>query len=157
MQSKSLASFSKKISLGDFLLLGNGEDRNEGRSKDKLLENAFEALLGAIYLDARGDKIGIVAKFLLPLVIGELSGDSADIPRDYKTELQQLVQQLSQWDVLSYETIGESGPDHDKTFEVAAKLNSNILGKGTGKTKREAEQNAAREALKLFLGEDATK
>jgi len=154
VQSKSLAGFSKKISLGDFLLLGHGENKNEGRSKDKLLENAFEALLGAIYLDAPpGDKTETVAKFLLPLVKEELSGENADIPYDYKTELQQLVQKQSQWDVLSYETVGESGPDHDKTFEVAAKLNSNILGRGIGKTKREAEQNAAREALELFLGE----
>ena len=86
----------------------------------------------------------------MPLVKEELVrlGTRA-VLSDYKTELQQLIQQ-AEGDFLEYETVGESGPDHQKTFEVVAKLNSNVIGKGKGRTKREAEQNAAKEALELF-------
>ena len=86
----------------------------------------------------------------MPLVKEELLrlGTRA-VSSDYKTELQQLIQQ-AEGDFLEYETTGESGPDHQKIFEVVAKLNSNVIGKGKGRTKREAEQNAAKEALELF-------
>ena len=89
-------------------------------------------------------------KFLMPFVISEIEKiDSTGLHRDYKTELQQLIQQ-AEGDYLEYVTVGETGPDHMKTFTVEAKLNSNVIGKGVGKTKREAEQNAARGALELF-------
>jgi len=153
VQSSALASYARSIHLGDFLYLGVGEEKNNGRSRQSNLENAFEALLAAIYLDAGEDGKNTVREFLLPFIKEEIKRVSdTGVHRDYKTELQQLIQQ-AEGDFLEYVTVGESGPDHNKTFEVEARLNSNVIGKGKGKTKREAEQNAAKGALELF-GED---
>ena len=130
------------------MFLGKGEEEN-GRTNPKILENAFEALLAAIYLDS-DHSVETVSKFLMPLISEEIDVASKnEISFDYKTALQQFVQ-ASGKDRLQYICVGESGPDHNKTFEVEAKLNSNVIGKGIGKTKREAEQHAAKEALELF-------
>jgi ribonuclease-3 len=146
--SRSLASLANKISLGSFLYLGKGEEEN-GRTNPKILENAFEALLASIYLDTNYC-LDTVSSFLMPLITDEINEASKnDISFDYKTALQQFVQ-ASGKERLQYICIGESGPDHNKTFEVEAKLNSNVIGVGTGKTKREAEQHAAKKALELF-------
>jgi ribonuclease-3 len=127
-----------------------GEEKNDGRERQSNLENAFEALLAAIYLDAGDEGKAAVKKFLLPFIKDEIKRVSdTGLHRDYKTELQQLIQQ-AEGDFLEYVTVGESGPDHKKTFSVEARLNSNVIGKGVGKTKREAEQNAAKKALELF-------
>lgn len=149
VQSGALASYARALSLGDYLFLGHGEEKNNGRERQSTLENAFEALVAAIYLDAAENGFEEAKKFLLPIIKKQL-GDDFDIRRiDAKTELQQLIQQ-AEGDFLEYEVVGESGPDHNKTFEVVAKLNSNIIGRGKGRSKREAEQAAAKEALKLF-------
>ena len=146
---RSLSSFAKKIGLGDYMYLGNGEEKNGGRTNDKILENAFEALLAAIYLDSGNDK-ATVAAFLMPLVKESLTALlRVGHGKDYKTALQQFVQQ-TEGDFLEYVVVGESGPDHMKVFEVEAKLNSNVIGKGSGRSKREAEQAAAMQALSLF-------
>ena len=146
--SRSLASLADSINLGSYLLLGKGEE-GTGRTNPKILENAFEALLAAIYLDS-GHSKEQVAKFLLPIIEGEIVAASKDeMAYDYKTSLQQFVQSIGT-DRLQYACVGESGPDHNKTFEVEVRLNSNVSGKGIGKTKRMAEQNAAKEALMLF-------
>lgn len=146
--SRSLASLANSIELGSYLLLGKGEEET-GRTNPKILENAFEALLAAIYLDSNRSKEQ-VAKFLLPVIEGEISAASKDeLAYDYKTSLQQFIQSIGT-DRLQYVCVGESGPDHNKTFDVEVRLNSNVIGKGTGKTKRMAEQNAAKEALSLF-------
>ncbi|MBQ7224999.1 MAG: ribonuclease III [Clostridia bacterium] len=146
--SRSLASLANEINLGAYLYLGKGEEET-GRSNPKILENAFEALLAAIYLDSNHSK-KTVADFLLPLIEKEIVFASQDeMAYDYKTSLQQFIQAIGK-DKLSYICVNEYGPDHAKTFEVEARLNSNVIGKGTGKTKREAEQNAAKEALILF-------
>ena len=147
---RTLADLARGIALGDYLLLGNGEEKNGGRANDKILENAFEALLAAIYLDAGAEGKNVVSRFLLPRVkekTKEIGHGS-----DFKTALQQFVQQ-TEGDFLEYVVVGESGPDHNKTYTVEAKLNSNIIGRGTGRTKKEAEQQAAKEGLALF-GED---
>lgn len=150
VQSGALASYARRIQLGDFLYLGVGEEKNDGRERQSNLENAFEALLAAIYLDAGAEGKVSVKRFLLPFIKDEIKRVSdTGLHRDYKTELQQLIQQ-AEGDFLEYVTVGESGPDHKKTFSVEARLNSNIIGKGSGKTKREAEQNAAKKALELF-------
>ena len=150
VQSSALASYAKAIALGDFLYLGVGEEKNDGRGRQSNLENAFEALLAAIYLDAGENGKETVEKFLLPFIVSEIKKvNSTGVHRDYKTDLQQLIQQ-AEGDYLEYITVDEQGPDHRKTFFVEARLNSNVIGKGTGKTKREAEQNAARDALELF-------
>lgn len=150
VQSSALASYAKAIALGEFLYLGVGEEKNDGRGRQSNLENAFEALLAAIYLDAGENGKETVEKFLLPFIVSEIKKvNSTGVHRDYKTDLQQLIQQ-AEGDYLEYITVDEQGPDHRKTFFVEARLNSNVIGKGTGKTKREAEQNAARDALELF-------
>lgn len=146
---KALAKYAAKISLGEYLLLGHGEDKNDGRHRPSITADAFEALLGAFYLDS-GYDCDKIEKFLLPFVKEEIadSGEDASF-MDYKTALQQIVQQAN-GEKLRYVLVGESGPDHDKSFQVEARLNSNVIGHGTGNTKRAAEQNAAKEALELF-------
>ncbi len=153
----ALASYAEKIGLGEFLYLGHGEDRGNGRHRKSIISDAYEALLAAIYIDDEtrgGDGKGAVAGFLLPYVKDELShiGKSTDY-FDYKTLLQQVIQQ-AEGERLEYIVTGESGPDHDKTFVVEARLNSNVIGHGKGRSKRAAEQDAAKEALELF-GVDA--
>ena len=144
---RTLSSLARGIGLGEYLLLGNGEEKNGGRENDKTLENAFEALLAAIYLDAGENGKAEVSKFLMPRIkekVKEIGHGS-----DFKTALQQFVQQ-TEGDFLEYVVVDESGPDHNKTYTVEAKLNSNVIGRGTGKTKKEAEQHAAKEGLALF-------
>ena len=150
VQSATLAGYARLIGLGDHLYLGHGEEKNDGRNRQSTLENAFEALLAAIYIDAAERGKETVKRFLLPLIKNEIKSlDSRGNHTDFKTELQQLIQQ-AEGDVLEYITIREYGPDHEKTFEVEARMNSNVIGYGKGRSKREAEQNAAMEALKLF-------
>ena len=146
--SRSLASLANRIDLGSFLFLGKGEEEC-GRTNPKILENAFEALLAAIYLDSNHSK-KCVAEFLLPIIEQEIDiASNDDVSQDFKTALQQFIQAMGK-DRLQYVCVNESGPDHAKVFEVEVRLNSNVIGKGRGKTKREAEQNAAKEALALF-------
>lgn len=147
---KALSKYAFEIGLGEYMYLGNGEEKNDGRNRRSIVADAFEALLAAIYLDSDNDK-ATVAKFLLPFIkaeINEISVQGRNIT-DYKTSLQQFVQQ-TEGDFLEYIVVGEIGPDHMKTFEVEARLNSNVIGKGQGRSKREAEQNAAKQALELF-------
>ena len=144
--TRSLSSFANKIQLGNYLYLGKGEEAS-GRTNVKILENAFEALLASIYIDSNSKET--VSKFLIPIIEGELSSSGSDLNHDYKTTLQQFIQSLGN-DRIQYVCVNEEGPDHDKTFEVEVKINSNVVGKGRGKTKREAEQYAAKEALALF-------
>ncbi len=144
---RTLSDLARQIGLGSYLLLGNGEEKNGGRENDKILENAFEALLAAMYLDAAANGKKVVSDFLMPRVkekVKEIGHGS-----DFKTALQQFVQQ-TEGDFLEYVVVGESGPDHNKVYTVEAKLNSNIIGRGSGRTKKEAEQNAAKEGLALF-------
>ncbi|MBQ9099102.1 MAG: ribonuclease III [Clostridia bacterium] len=146
---RALADYATQIGLGEFLLLGKGEAK-DGREKPKLLEDAFEALLGALYLDAQN--LDTVALFLLPFVRKEIAKMERELQplEDYKTLLQQYVQQTP-GEELHYETVSEVGPDNAKTFTVRVLINSNCFGMGQGSSKKEAEQNAAREALKLYL------
>lgn len=150
---KALAKYAEKIRLGDYLHLGHGEEKNGGRTLPSITSDAFEALIAAIYLDC-GQSTEKLREFILPFVIDEIEEireQSSFV--DHKTALQQIIQQV-EGEKLQYVLIGESGPDHNKTFEVEARLNSNVIGHGKGSTKREAEQNAAKEALTLF-GEGA--
>ncbi len=144
---RALAKYAEKISLGDYLLLGKGEDRNGGRANRSIIADAFEAVLAAIYLDAGKAE---VEKFLLPFIRDEIEVlKPGGFFGDFKTRLQQFVQQ-NEGDFLEYRTVGESGPDHRKVFEVNAMLNGNVIGRGSGSSKRAAEQMAAQDALILF-------
>ncbi len=146
---KALSVFAEKIGLGSFLSLGHGEELSGGRERASILADAFEALLAAMFIDSGMDK-NRVAKFLLPLLSEELSRlEVSGAAKDFKTLLQQFVQQVG-GEVLEYFVIGECGPDHDKRFTVEARLNSNVIGTGEGKSKRAAEQMAAKQALSLF-------
>ena len=138
---ETLADAARSISLGAYLFLGHGEELQGSRDLPSILSDAFEALIAAVRLDGGTEE---AEKLIRRVVLSRGSGSV-----DYKTRLQQLVQQDGK-EELSYRVIREDGPEHNKVFEVEALINSNSVGRGTGKSKRDAEQNAAREALSLF-------
>ena len=143
---KACCGFSKQLGVGDFLLLSHGEQNSGGRTRSSILADAFEAILAAVYLDGGMEEARkIVLRFVTPLV-GNTKPKSF---KDYKTVLQEIIQQNPE-ERLEYVLTGESGPDHDKHFTVEVHLNSNVIGKGGGRSKKEAEQQAAREALELM-------
>lgn len=147
---KALAKYASEISLGDYLFLGKGEDKNNGRSNKSITSDAFEALLAALYLDAGENGFDVASELVLPFVKAEIEViRSRGNVEDYKTRLQTLVQQAGN-EHLEYVVTNESGPAHNKLFTVEARLNSNVIGVGEGRSKRKAEQNAAYEALVLF-------
>ena len=143
---KALAEFAAAIHLGDYLMLGHGEEQSHGERRPSLLSDAFEALLAAVYLDAG---LETAANFVLPFLAPKLVEDRSVGLKDYKTALQEIVQK-NKGETLSYELISESGPAHDRTFVMAVQLDHNVIGSGSGRTKKEAAQAAAREALKLM-------
>ena len=123
VQSQALASYSRSFGVGDFLYLGHGEEKNNGRNRQSTLENAFEAIVAAIYLDAGDNGFDEVKRLVLPIIKAQLSDSNFALNHtDAKTELQQLIQQAD-GDFLEYKVVSESGPDHDKTFSVVAMLN----------------------------------
>lgn len=144
----SLAEIARTISLGDYLWLGKGEEQSGGRGRPSVLADAFEALLAAVYLDGGGETSTVARDLLLSLMADKIR-QAVHAHLDYKTMLQQLVQQDGD-ELLSYETVEESGPAHQRFFRVEARINSNTVGVGEGYSKREAEQMAASRALKLF-------
>lgn len=141
---KSLCGFAKQISLGDYLLLGRGEERTGGRERPSILADAFEALIAAIYLDGGMEQ---AKKFVLSFLTEP--EEKKQSFKDYKTTLQEIIQQNPE-EKLEYALVGEEGPDHDKHFFVEVHLNSNVIGRGEGRSKKAAEQAAAREALELM-------
>lgn len=144
---KALSEFAHEIELGNFIYLGNGEEANHGRERASILSDSFEALLCSIYIDGGIDE---VKRFLLPMLkekIADIVAQGSAI--DYKTALQQIVQQ-EHGEILKYVVVGQHGPSHDPVFDVEARLNSNVIGRGSAHTKRDAEQIAAKEALVLF-------
>lgn len=143
---KSLYTFSKQLGVGEYLKLGKGEAANGGAERPSLLADAFEAILAAVYLDGGMEQArNIVMRFVLE----ELKNTDNEVFKDYKTCLQEVIQRNPE-ERLSYVLIAESGPDHDKRFTVEVHLNSNVLGTGVGKSKKLAEQAAAKEALELM-------
>lgn len=145
----TLAVLASEIGLGDFMSFGHGEIISGGGKKRKsIIADAFEALLAAIYLDSGMEQ---VKSFLLPRLIRMLETVSKNGNEDYKSMLQRIVQQTPE-EKLYYVEKGEEGPPHDRVFYFDAFLNSNLLGTGAGRTKREAEQQAAKHAL-ILLGE----
>ncbi len=143
---KSLCQLAEAIDLGSQIKLGRGEENTGGRNRPSILADAFEALIAAIYLDG-----GILAAtdFILPLVEQNLEKQKQLAFTDYKTILQEVIQKNPE-EKLSYVLVSEEGPDHDKMFYVEVHLNSNVIGKGSGKSKKTAEQTAAKEALDLM-------
>jgi ribonuclease-3 len=143
----ALASVARDIGLGNFLLLGKGEDQSGGRDKDSLLADCLEALIASVYLDGDYD----AAEALIFLLFESVIKTTCDIGmlHDYKTSLQEICQErLKQ--LPEYRVVSETGPDHQKEFEMEVWIKGELYGRGTGKSKKEAEQGAAREALEKF-------
>ena len=143
---RTLSEFARKIDLGESLIMGKGEIHTGGKNRPSILADAFEALIAAIYLDGGFDE---AKKFVLSHILPAIDGHRPRSFRDYKTALQEIIQQNPE-EKLDYVLVGETGPDHDKRFTVEVLLNSNIIGRGTGRTKKEAEQMSAKEALELM-------
>lgn len=144
----TLAEIASELGLGELLLLGKSQMATGGKHRPSLLADAVEALLGAIYLwaglpAAEDVYLRLFEQPMLLLQRGELW-------QDYKTRLQELAQKERPGDSLAYQVISESGPDHDKVFFVALTWAGRVIGKGSGRSKKEAEQMAAKEALRLF-------
>lgn len=144
-----LAQKGKEMGIGSFLLLGKGEEATGGRNRESILADAMEALFGAIYLD---QGFNVTMDFIINLFkdIIEIVKDGEYI-QDYKTMLQEIIQKNGDSRPI-YNVIEERGPDHNKTFRVVVKFNNQIMGSGSGTSKKEAEQKAARKALEN-LGE----
>jgi len=141
---KSLCAFAQQINIGERLSLGKGEEQTGGASRPSILADAFESLIAAIYLDGGMEK---ARGFVVPFIENILEDKS--MFRDYKTALQEIIQQNPQ-ETLSYALIDEIGPDHEKIFVVEVRLNSNVIGKGEDRSKKGAEQLAAKQALELM-------
>ena len=141
----SLATVAAKLDLGRHLLLGHGEEQGSGRSRASTLADAVESIIAACYLDGGMEAAeGMIHKFILCNVpVGKLHN------ADYKTALQELVQQKKN-QVLSYALVGESGQDHDKEFFEEVSLNGQVIGKGSGSSKKRAEQSAAQAAIEIL-------
>ena len=143
---KSLFEFAKKIDLGSFLVLSKGERKNGGAERPSIVSDAFEALIAAVYLDGG---IEPATKHVLNFIIPAIKSSKKPQMKDYKTTLQEIIQK-NPGERLEYVPVSESGPDHNKHFVFEVHLNSNVIGKGGGRSKKEAEQQAAREALELM-------
>ena len=142
----SLYEFAKQLELGKFMLLGKGEQQYRGNERPSMLADAFEAVLAAIYLDGGMEP---AKNLVLRFVKEDLTHTERITFKDYKTKLQEVIQKNPE-ERLEYVLVGEKGPDHDKEFTVELRLNSNVIAKGVGKSKKMAEQNAACQALKLM-------
>lgn len=142
----SLFEFSKKIDLGEYIFLGKGEELTGGRTRPSIISDAFEAVIAAIYLDG-GMKPA--TKYILSFIPKNISPKGSKSFHDYKTMLQEIIQRNPE-EKVEYFLKSESGPDHDKSFTVQVRLNNNVIGEGSGHSKKNAEQAAAREALELM-------
>ena len=139
---QTLAKVAGRINLGKHLLLGNGEEQGGGRTRNSILADAVESVIAATYLDGGMEA---AQRFIEQFILVEVPVKKLH-NADYKTALQELVQQKKN-QVLSYALVGESGPDHDKQFDVEVRLNGQVVGTGSGSSKKRAEQAAARSAL----------
>lgn len=144
---KSLFRFAEQIDLGKYILLGRGEESTGGRNRPSVVSDAFEAVVAAIYLDGGIEAVKpYILKFIKEAVKREASF------KDNKSLLQEEIQKIK-GNTLTYEEVGEEGPDHDKTFIFKVSLNGEVIGEGKGKSKKEAEQNAAGIALNKIYNE----
>ncbi len=146
----SLAFAARKIDLGKYLLLGKGEESTGGRDRESILADASEALVGSIYLDSNFE---VINKLLLELFESDIVYAVAKgaLFIDYKTNLQENLQKITR-DKIEYKVVKEEGPDHNKIFYINIIINNKVVGTGTGRNKKEAEQMAAKEAL-LIMGD----
>lgn len=150
----ALSEVARELKLGDYIFLGKGEEQCDGRDKSSLLSDALEAVLGAVYLDAGfKEAYRLVYRLFSPIV---KRATKEDINRDYKTKLQEEVQNIYK-QAPQYRLIAEQGPDHDKTFEVHLFVAGQKMGEGSGKSKKQAEQEAAQNALEALENQNFDK
>lgn len=142
----SLHQFAEHIQLGKFLYLGKGEENTGGRERASILADAFEAVIASIYLDGG---IEAAREFVLKFIPVTIDIKQRTVLSDYKTALQEIIQKNKE-EKIEYVLVDERGPDHDKSFVIEVHLNSNVIGTGVGKSKKQAEQFAAKEALELM-------
>ncbi|MDD6992123.1 MAG: ribonuclease III [Oscillospiraceae bacterium] len=143
---KALFEFSKQISLGEFILLGKGEENTGGRNRPSIVSDAFEAVIAAVFLDGGMEA---AREYVLGFIPKDLDKNSAKKLQDYKTILQEIIQRNPE-EKVEYVLRSQSGPDHDRHFVVEVCLNTNVIGHGEGHSKKQAEQQAAKEALRLM-------
>jgi ribonuclease-3 len=146
----NLARIAEKLGLGRFILLGKGEEQSRGRERQSILADVLEAIIGAIYIDGG---IENASSFINRYILSDAEDLNVNMSGDFKTELQELVQR-NRSNTLSYRLVEERGPDHRKSFKVQALINDEPVGDGWGRSKKEAEQEAAGNALK-HLRKDA--
>ncbi len=151
VNEKPLAAWALRLGLGEALLLGRGEESSGGRAKESLLANALEAVIAAVYLDAGFDQARkFVVAHLKPLLVDDTLKSECF---DYKTELQEYCQKIFKT-APTYTLLGESGPDHDRTFIIEVAIDGVFHQTGTGKSKKDAQKNAASKALELLRYEN---
>ncbi|MGM0471190.1 MAG: ribonuclease III [Bacillota bacterium] len=144
VSAPALAEKAEELDLGDYLLLGRGEEMTGGRKRESILADSFEALVGSIYLD---QDLEVARDFILELM--EIDIQNAEAGKhicDYKTTLQELIQKQSN-SRPNYQVVKEEGPDHSKKFTIQVRFDNKVLGEGTGSSKKEAQQKAAKDAL----------
>ncbi len=140
----ALAPRSEFFRVGEYLLLGRGEEQTGGRTRASILADAFEAIIGAVYIDTSYEQAAAFILTHLQMYLDRI--DAGNYTHDYKTDLQELVQAKGETEIR-YQLEHDEGPDHDKTFYMGVYINGEQYGTGTGKSKKEAAQQAAREAL----------
>lgn len=143
---QSLFHFAEQINLGFYLRVGKGEEHTGGRKRPSILSDAFEAVIASIYLDGGLEE---AQKFVLRFIPEHMDLAHNSEMSDYKTALQEIIQKNRE-ERVEYVLVNEAGPDHDKAFTVEVHLNSNVIGTGIGRSKKQAEQLAAKEALTLM-------
>ena len=143
VSTKPLAAYARKIHLDEYVRIGHSITQTQVKESDKILENVFESLVGAIYLDAG---LNSAYRFIKKVLLNDIISYDADNLTDYKTKLQEEIQ-AEHRDAVQYVTVSQSGPAHDRTFTVQVKYNDIVLGTGTGKSKKKAEEMAAKDAL----------
>jgi dsRNA-specific ribonuclease len=146
VKEKKLAEVARELKLGEFLYLGKGEEQMEGRRKRSILADAFEAIVGAIYLDGGLESVRAFVRRTFGTILKETKANQR-LLTDAKTRLQELMLALFRKSPV-YEVAGERGPDHAKTFVIHLRMNDRTLACGKGRSKKEAEQDAAEKFLK---------
>ena len=141
----ALARVARQLGVGEVLCLGHGEDQSGGRQRDSILADATEAIIGAVYLDGGFEPV----KDMILMIFENTIHDAMEgkLHSDYKSEFQELIQLRRAGDNISYVPAGSEGPDHAKIFHVQLLVNETVMGEGSGKSKKEAEQNAAKQAI----------
>ncbi len=147
VRANSLAQFGRSIDIGSYLLLGNGEITTKGYDKESILENAVEAIIGAVFVESGYKQTSEVVINMLEDQIEKAMQGEVNI--DYKTTVQEIIQSKGNYKI-EYQVVGEKGKSHDKTFYVELKIDDVTVGKGTGKSKKTAENQAAKIAIKTL-------